>query len=208
MSHSTLVFIDPNVADYQTLIDAIPADAEVVILDRTRNGLEQITERLEQAENIEAIHIISHGEKGRFKLGQDIIDEQQLEIYRPQLQQWQNSLTENADILLYGCDIGDDLQFISKLNQLTQADIAASNDTTGFGGDWELETQVGNIETAPIAPTNYDYILANPVANADSKAVTGSLTSKQLDVLGNDIGSMSVASSPVSAVKIATTLPA
>ena len=188
MSHSTLVFIDPNVADYPTLIDAIPSDAEVIILDGTRNGLEQITERLELAENIAAIHIISHGEQGRFKLGQDTIDEQQLEIYRPQLQQWQNSLTANADILLYGCDIGADLQFISKLNQLTQADIAASDDKTGFGGDWELETQVGNIETAPITPTNYDYILAPPTANADSKAITGSLTSKQLDVLGNDTG--------------------
>ncbi len=108
MSHSTLVFIDPNVADYQTLIDAIPADAEVMILDGTRNGLEQITERLELAENIAAIHIISHGEKGRFKLGQDTIDEQQLEIYRPQLQQWQNFLTANADILLYGCDIASE----------------------------------------------------------------------------------------------------
>jgi hypothetical protein len=213
MSHSTLVFIDPNVADYQTLIDAIPADAEVVILDRTRNGLEQITERLKLAENIEAIHIISHGEKGRFKLGQDTIDEQQLEIYRPQLQQWQNSLTQNADILLYGCDIGafdppltppskgGELEtdsepplergaggILQKLQEITQADIAASDDLTGFGGDWELETQVGNIETAPITPTNYDYILANPVANADKKAVTGSLTSKQLDVLGNDSG--------------------
>ncbi len=49
---------------------------------------------------------------------------------------------------------------------------------------------MGNIETAAITPTNYDYILANPVANADSKAVTvsASPTNSIINVLGNDTG--------------------
>jgi len=52
---STLVFIDSNVEDYQSLISGVSPNAEVIILDETRNGIEQITERLAIEQNIEAI---------------------------------------------------------------------------------------------------------------------------------------------------------
>ena len=57
---STLVFIDSNVEDYQSLISGVSPNAEVIILDETLNGIEQITDRLATKQNIEAIHIISH----------------------------------------------------------------------------------------------------------------------------------------------------
>ena len=43
---STLVFLDSNVEDYQTLISGVSPNAEVIILDETLDGIEQITERL------------------------------------------------------------------------------------------------------------------------------------------------------------------
>ena len=49
-----------------------------------------------------------------------------------------------------GCKIGADLEFVETLAQLTQADIAASNDLTGNkdnGGDWQLEINLGEIES-------------------------------------------------------------
>ncbi|MGC8712879.1 MAG: N,N-dimethylformamidase beta subunit family domain-containing protein, partial [Leptodesmis sp.] len=65
---------------------------------------------------------------------------------------WGASLTEDADILLYGCNIayGDLGQgFVQNLSILTGADIAASTDLTGDapdGGNWTLEYNTGSIE--------------------------------------------------------------
>ena len=49
---SNLVFIDSNVEDYQSLISGISPNAKVIILDETRDGIEQITERLAIEQNI------------------------------------------------------------------------------------------------------------------------------------------------------------
>src|SRR6185436_7436554 len=65
---------------------------------------------------------------------------------------WRAALTSDADILLYGCDIGagaGGLTLVQTLSGLTGADVAASDDATGFaprGGDWDLEVQTGAIE--------------------------------------------------------------
>src|SRR5690606_18703064 len=59
----------------------------------------------------------------------------------------------DGDILLYGCNIGQSdagQNFIERLAQLTQADVAASTDATGsaaVGGNWMLEAATGRIET-------------------------------------------------------------
>lgn len=69
------------------------------------------------------------------------------------LQQWRSALTENADILLYDCDVAageTGMTFIERLSLLVGADVAASTDKTGntaLGGDWELEKSTGSIET-------------------------------------------------------------
>lgn len=62
------------------------------------------------------------------------------------------SLSSNADILLYGCNFAEGnvgLAAVNTLSQLTGADIAASDDLTGngdLGGDWQLEVISGSIE--------------------------------------------------------------
>lgn len=41
-----IVFIDPTVADYQTLINGIKPDTSVVVLDPNKDGVQQITDAL------------------------------------------------------------------------------------------------------------------------------------------------------------------
>ena len=65
---SQLIFIESNVEDYQSLINGVSPNAEVIILNETLDGIEQITERLAIEQNIEAIHIISHGSPGAVHL--------------------------------------------------------------------------------------------------------------------------------------------
>ena len=87
----TLVFIDSNVEDYQSLISGVSPNAEVIILDETLNGIEQITERLAIKQNIEAVHIISHGSPGAVQLGANTLNSSNIESFAPQLQQWRKA---------------------------------------------------------------------------------------------------------------------
>ncbi len=63
------------------------------------------------------------------------------------------ALREDADILIYGCNLAAGeagLQLIDELADLTGADVAASTDLTGDadqGGDWDLEHRSGELET-------------------------------------------------------------
>ncbi|MBW4445924.1 MAG: DUF4347 domain-containing protein [Spirirestis rafaelensis WJT71-NPBG6] len=146
-----IIFIDPNVEDYQSLIGGINPDTKVVILDRMKDGVSQITESL-QGGKYKAVHIVSHGSEGSLQLGSKQLNSANFDSYKSQLQQWANSLTEDADILLYGCDVATGetgVGFVQQLSQLTGADVAASDDLTGsaaLGGDWDLEVKTGKIE--------------------------------------------------------------
>ncbi|MEG4208188.1 FG-GAP-like repeat-containing protein, partial [Microcoleus sp. Pol7_A1] len=115
---STLVFIDSNVEDYQSLISDISPNAEVIILDETRDGIEQITERLAIEQNIEAIHIISHGCPGAVQLGANTLNSSNIESFSPQLQQWRKALIPGADILLYGCNVAADVSVTTDIDYI------------------------------------------------------------------------------------------
>lgn len=140
-----------------------------VVLDPELDGLAQISEILGQHEGISSIHIISHGAAGMLRLGNNIINKEELDKYASSLRAWQKAMTEGGDVLLYGCNIGDGetgIEFIEKLSLLTGADIAASTDNTGvmnLGGDWVLEYSTGLIETSPLFQSStmddYGYLL-------------------------------------------------
>src|SRR4028119_885311 len=141
---STLVFIDSNVEDYQSLISGVSPNAEVIILDETLDGIEQITERLAIEQNIEAIHIISHGSPGAVQLGANTLNSSNIKSFGPGLKQWRKALIPGADILLYGCNVAAGhagYAFLTQLHQLTGANIAANSHRTGNskrGGTWDI----------------------------------------------------------------------
>src|SRR4028119_2276793 len=114
----TLVFIDSNVKDYQSLINGVSPNAEVIILDETLGGIEQITERLATKQNIEAIHIISHGSPGAVQLGANTLNSNNIESFGSQLQQWRKALIPGADILLYGCKVGADVSVTTDIDYI------------------------------------------------------------------------------------------
>src|SRR4028118_588967 len=118
-SVSTLVFIDSNVEDYQSLISGVSPNAEVIIIDEMLGGIEQITERLATKQNIEAIHIISHGSPGSVQLGANTLNSSNIENFAPGLKQWRKALIPGADILLYGCNV-------AAFNQPWQIECAAT----------------------------------------------------------------------------------
>ena len=82
------------------------------------------------------------------------------------------SLTEDGDILFYGCNVASTeggKALISKISEITKADIAASDDVTGKGGDWELEKKIGVVETQNVKVVEYDHsLLQNGITSINS----------------------------------------
>uniref|UniRef100_UPI001F382ABA DUF4347 domain-containing protein n=1 Tax=Tychonema sp. BBK16 TaxID=2699888 RepID=UPI001F382ABA len=152
----SIVFIDPELDDYQTLASGVLPGTEAIILDKNRNGIEQISGKLQEiasaGETVDQVHIFSHGNSGSLQLGSTTLNSGNLSEYQGQLQGWRNALSDQADIMLYGCDVaaGAGSDFVDRLGEFTGADIAASTDLTGRGGNWNLEFTKGNIE-APLA---------------------------------------------------------
>ncbi|WP_445245377.1 DUF4347 domain-containing protein [Microcoleus sp. OTE_8_concoct_300] len=154
----SIVFIDSGLDDYQTLAGGVLPGAEVIILDKNGNGVEQITTQLQTIAaaggTVDQVHIFSHGNSGSLQLGSVTLNSDNLPEYESLLQGWRNALSDQADIVLYGCDVaaGSGIDFVDRLGELTGADIAASTDRTGYGGNWNLEFATGDIE-APLALT-------------------------------------------------------
>ena len=151
-SNNNLVFINSDLNNYQTLVSGVDR-ADVVILDSTQNGIEQITQVLTNYQQLDSIQILSHGDSGSLQLGSTILSNNNLDSYSSELTSWSDSLTEHGDILLFGCNVGAGagIDLVTNLSHLTKADIAASNDLTGssaLGGDWDLEVTTGEIEAS------------------------------------------------------------
>ena len=149
-----VAFVDPTVPDYQSLMAGMGPNVEILQLDGEQDGMAQIAAALNGRTGIDAIHIISHGSEGRLSLGTCMLTQESMTgQYASELAAIRQSLSESADILIYGCDFaegqtGQDAATL--LSQLTGADVAASTDDTGsagLGGDWDLELQTGTIET-------------------------------------------------------------
>ncbi|MBL4607116.1 MAG: DUF4347 domain-containing protein, partial [Pseudomonadales bacterium] len=172
-----LVVVDTATPDYQLFIDDILAQSdenrqiEVVLLNSEQDGLEQLSALLSTYSNLDALHIISHGDAGEIALGSDSIDLLDLESQSEQLSAWQNAFSDDADLLIYGCDLAstaEGMLFVDTLAELTGTDVAASDDLTGsaaLGGDWQLEYSTGSIETELAVSIDlqqsYDEVLVN-----------------------------------------------
>ena len=163
-----VVIIDGAVADPVDLISAINPSAQVFFIDSSQDGVNQLADILSNLGEVDAIHIISHGEQGSLKLGSSTLNQQSMSgDYADQLQSIGNALTENGDILIYGCDFagGDKgAEASALLAELTGADVAASVDDTGSadkGGDWDLEHKTGAVETRTIQAAGFAGILAD-----------------------------------------------
>jgi hypothetical protein len=142
-----LVIFDAGVDHVQQLIDSLKPGIDWVVLNPNQDGIEQITHILANYPEITTLHLVSHGAPGCLFLGNTQLSLDTLKQYTNYLQSWSAS-----EILLYGCKVaaGDaGVEFINKLHNVTQANIAASQTLTGSsqqGGNWNLEITLGNIK--------------------------------------------------------------
>lgn len=148
-----LVVIDSGIHELSSLIADVQSDSSVLVLDRDRDGIVQITEFLKSAPSISSLHIVSHGASGNLYLGNAQLNLGTLDVYLDQLKSWGDNL-QGADLFLYGCQVaaeGMGELFIQQLHRLTGANIAASADLVGNspnGSNWTLDVQAGQVSSA------------------------------------------------------------
>ena len=145
---STLVIVDPDVQESSAIISDVFARAKVLLLDKTQDGIEQITQALKTIPQLKQLHIISHGSPGNVFLGNSQLNLEKLEQNPQKLVSWTKQL-RGVDIWLYGCQIGrgqSGTRFLQTLQKLTGANLAAS--TTRIGNrNWDLDLRLGTVNS-------------------------------------------------------------
>lgn len=187
---SSIAFVDNSLSDADILLKGFRTD-QVIMLDDHSNGIEQISQILEQYDHsLDSIHIFSPAEAGTLQLGNVSLDKDSLSQYKDELVDWEKALTDKGDLLLYGSNLAkksSGRQLVRKIARFTGADVAASRDLTGsqsLGGDWELEYTKGNIEHR-FSPANYSGLLSitdDNQPNLEDRGIT-----KPQPVLNNNI---------------------
>ncbi|MBL8398028.1 MAG: DUF4347 domain-containing protein, partial [Candidatus Accumulibacter sp.] len=176
-----VVIIDGSLSNWSELLADLPTTGDdrtldIALLDPRRDGLQQISEILAQFDDLAAVHLVSHGASGEIVLGNRHIDQRALQENGELLQRWGQSLSDDGDLLLYGCEVAEGAagqSFVQELARLTAADVAASTDTTGadtLGGDWQLETTAGRVDAISLTAVTWNGLLA---ANTAPTFVTG-----------------------------------
>lgn len=140
--------MDIGIDGYETIVAGVGPNAEVVLIDRGQDGFAQMAEALAGRTDIDAIHIVGHGQAGVLMLGSASLNIDNLDAYGSELGAIGRALAADGDIQLWGCEVGAGVEgqaFIQALAGVTGADIAASDDITGAGGDWTLEVTAGDV---------------------------------------------------------------
>ena len=164
-SRLNIYFVDPSVSGAEALAVGLGEGSKVYMLDGTGNGLEQMASVLESLGSpVDAVHIYSHGKQGAIQLGGQWYDTAALDAAAATLARIGQSLNTGGDILLYGCNtasgsLGE--SFLARMARLTSANVAASTDITGTGGDWQLEASSGVVDSAAQQPVGWQGSL-NP----------------------------------------------
>lgn len=185
--------MDGAAANSQELVDDLAAandgtrELDVYLLDPTRDGIQQISEILAGYSDLDAIHLLSHGTAGKLQLGATWLTNDNLSAYAGELANWNAALRSGSDILIYGCDVAGSDEgrlFVESLAALTGANVAASTNHTGaqdFAGDWNLEFQIGKVEsTVAFSKTlqaNWHNLLGVITVNTTADVVGGNTSS-------------------------------
>lgn len=168
LSSNSLAVIDKQIADWQSIFATLPTDSDVVFIEQGEDGLAVLTEALAARNNLDSIHIFSHGQSGKVQLGSAWLDSQGLAENPLLTQAFSSAVSADGDILLYGCDVAQldsGKAFVTELAHLTGADVAASVNLTGSAGllaDWNLEYQAGHVTSTYYSVSEFSGTLALP----------------------------------------------
>jgi hypothetical protein len=173
-----LVVLDAGLEDVDLLREAAEqGGAEVLLFHAEDESAGDVLNRIstiaeERGEDIDTISIVSHGSGGQFQLGSESVTEAAAESLIEQWRDVGSHLSDGANLYLYGCNVvdgsGAGQALIDTLADATGADVFASTDLSGAGGDWDLEAaSTGDeAEAADGLATPIDASVADAMSSA------------------------------------------
>jgi hypothetical protein len=189
----TVVFVDARVKDSAELLKGVAPGTQVVQLDASKDGLQQIADYLGSHQGVSSVQIIAHGNAGDLWLGNTYLSADNVAARSDVLAQIGQDMNVGGDILIYACNTaaGDKgINFVDSLAQLTGRDIAASTNRTGAGSDWTLEIATGSIESHTAlsygSMSGYQYSLATITVLNNGDSGVGSLRQALSDAVSGD----------------------
>ncbi|RMT18814.1 BNR repeat-containing glycosyl hydrolase [Pseudomonas savastanoi] len=191
---TTVVFVDSRVKDSASLLAGVAPGAQVVELDATKDGLQQIADYLGSHQGVSSVQIIAHGNSGDLWLGNSYVSADNIAQRSALLAEIGNDMNVGGDILIYACNTAEGdtgLSFVDSLATLTGRDVAASTNRTGVGGDWDLEIATGSIESVSALSQQsmdaYQWGLATFTVTSTSNTGAGSLREALTNAQNGDI---------------------
>ncbi|MBW4494876.1 MAG: DUF4347 domain-containing protein [Oscillatoria princeps RMCB-10] len=160
-STGSIFFIDSAIEDFESLVAGVIPEAEAVVLEPARCGVQQITEVLAKRTGICAIHIVCAGAPGRLQLGNTQLSLDSLD--RTLLQQWADDPTA-PELLLYGCGAACDPPLLpqKKGEQLPPLDVCSPPRHRRGPGDSPFSPRVPQIPELEAASTDTCWNLCTP----------------------------------------------
>ncbi|PAB25620.1 Ig-like domain-containing protein [Pseudomonas savastanoi] len=191
---TTVVFVDSRVKDSASLLAGVAPGAQVVELDATKDGLQQIADYLGSHQGVSSVQIIAHGNSGDLWPGNSYVSADNIAQRSALLAEIGNDMNVGGDILIYACNTAEGdtgLSFVDSLATLTGRDVAASTNRTGAGGDWDLEIATGSIESVSALSRQsmdaYQWGLATFTVTSTSNTGAGSLRDALTNAQNGDI---------------------
>ncbi|MGN6546252.1 MAG: DUF4347 domain-containing protein, partial [Aureliella sp.] len=223
-----VAFVDSGLNDLQQLIDQLQSTydeggtLDIVLIDHQSSGIEQIADYLGSAQyDYSSVHLVTHATAGAIQLGDGWLDAQSLATNHDLLLSWREGLTDDADLLLYGCQTASTIEgqnLAVSLAELLSVDVAMSDDFTGaaaLGGDWDLEFQVGDVETHVLGNSDdlsqqWNGLLATYTVTNTNDSGAGSLRQAIIDANANggaDTITFNIAGTGTHTISLASALP-
>ncbi|WP_299488852.1 DUF4347 domain-containing protein [Acaryochloris sp. IP29b_bin.137] len=104
-SFPSIVVIDAAVKSYQNLLAGPLKELEVHILSTQEDGIAQLQTLMRQYQRLSRLHLICQGAPGQMRLGTTLLSEVNLWAYADAIRQWRDCLADDAEVLIYGCDL-------------------------------------------------------------------------------------------------------
>ncbi len=152
-----IVLIDRNLEDVDVLAGAVDAGATLVLFDADREDVTQVLAEVRGlagslGEPIASLSVLTHGSEGRVAWGPGGLTADMSEANAEAWRDLSAHLVSGADISFFGCDVAGDVvsgqALLDRVADLTGADVFASDDVTGRGGDWILEAASSGADDA------------------------------------------------------------
>lgn len=143
-----VVLLDRGLEASGSLIRAASDGTAVFAWDGGRESASEVLGRVaawaeENVAAIRSLSILSHGVAGGFQIGSQWITAASLGETAVEWQRLASWFDDGAGIHVFGCNVaggdGSGQGLLDQLSLLAGADVYASDDVSGVGGDWDLE---------------------------------------------------------------------